>query len=85
MATTINYGDTVTIAANAPKHYRPGVMGSACGFRTVASERESMAVAEPVGTPLWLVEFSDGTAMEVPTRYLVRAEKPTEKGTGPAE
>jgi hypothetical protein len=74
MTTTISYGDTVRIAADAPERYCPDAMGSACGFRVVASEMESKAAGEPVGTLLWLVEFSDGSAREVPAHYLTRIE-----------
>ena len=72
MTTTIGYGDSVRIVEEAPTMYCPGAMGSACGFRIVSSERESAAASEPVGTQLWLVEFSDGTSFEVPLQYLAR-------------
>jgi hypothetical protein len=76
MTPTIDYGDDVRIAAEAPERYYPGARASACGFRVVASERESKAAGEPVGTPLWLVEFSDGSAREVPAHYLTRINDP---------
>ena len=74
MTPTIDYGDDVRIVAEAPERYFPGARASACGYRVIASERESNAVEEPVGTILWLVEFSDGIACEVPVQYLTKID-----------
>lgn len=56
MNTTYKYdwGQAVRVVTTAPKDMRPGEAGSVCGIRAMDSVR------------LYLVEFSDGTAVEIP-------------------
>ena len=70
MAEKIDYGDAVEVRLDAPIKYHPGAGGSTCGFRVVRSDYEANAVAEPVGTPLWLVELPNGESFEIPERFL---------------
>ena len=68
----ITWGDTVDTLPDAPAKYKPAARGSACGFRIVESQREAEVAGEPIGTRLWIVEFADGSSLEVPEHYLVR-------------
>lgn len=56
MNTTFKYdwGQAVRVAMTAPKNMQPGDIGSVCGMRAVDGGR------------LYLVEFSDGKAEEIP-------------------
>ncbi len=65
--TELDWGDYVRVVSSAPKEYCPGAGGSVVGFRP----RDVDDVADE-GETLVLVEFADGNAIEVPSRYLVR-------------
>jgi hypothetical protein len=62
----LDWGDSVRVIPSAPKEYFPGAVGSVVGFRP----RDVDGVADE-GETLVLVEFADGNALEVPSRYLV--------------
>lgn len=64
------YGQTVMVRGIAPKTFRPGQTGSLCGERNIESEATAKAFIESLGTVLWLVEFSDGQAEEIPQHWL---------------
>jgi hypothetical protein len=64
-------GDTVRILSNAPELFRPGSGGSICAARKLNSDDLVNGLKESRGTILWLVEFGDGVAMEIPERFLV--------------
>jgi hypothetical protein len=55
MSTTFNYdwGQEVRVVTTAPINTRPGQTGSVCGMRELDGKR------------LYLVEFSDGEAIEI--------------------
>ena len=65
-----DYGDSVTVNNNAPEGYRPQAKGSLCGVRQVETDEQAKAANTSVGTTLWLVEFEDGSSIEVPEEYL---------------
>lgn len=52
------HGQDVAVAETAPKEFRPGAVASVCGMRQLD------------GQNLYLVEFSDGEAVEIPERFL---------------
>ena len=58
---SFTWGNTVRVQANAPSEFRPGEIGEICSI-------SSMPVAET--KRLYLVEFADGLAIEVPGTYL---------------
>lgn len=66
-----DYGNSVTINNNAPERYRPKAKGSLCGFRRVETDEQAEAANTSVGAMLWLVEFEDGSSVEMPEEYLV--------------
>lgn len=53
-----DWGQDVRVAATAPVEKRPGKSGSVCGMRAFNQGR------------LYLVEFSDGDAIEIPEEFL---------------
>lgn len=61
------WGDTVRIKLNATPEQRPGGFASVCGLRQVETEEQARQLGYPVGTTLFLVEYGDGVAMEVPS------------------
>lgn len=65
-----DYGEAIRISAKAPECYSPCAKGSLCGVRHVETESQAKAANVSVGTVLWLVEFGDGSSVEVPEDYL---------------
>ena len=53
-----DWGQTVRVLMSAPKEMRPGEVCSVCGIRESESD------------DLYLVEFSEGNAIEIPEREL---------------
>ena len=70
MSNEIMWGSTVLVLQDAPTQYRPGSRRSVCGFRDV--EPESDMILSHRQTRLYLVEFSDGEATEIPASLLER-------------
>lgn len=56
----LDYGETVLVGPSAPTKYRPGSRASVVGLPT---ETRNLVV----------IEFEDGTSIEVPPETLVRA------------
>lgn len=65
MSTKLDYdwGQTVRVVTTAPQEMRPGEVCSVCGIR------------ELEGETLYLVEFSEGEALEIPECNLENAEE----------
>jgi hypothetical protein len=53
-----DWGEAVRVAGAAENSLRPGQVGSVCGKREVDQN------------PIYLVEFSDGSAIEIPEIFL---------------
>lgn len=60
MSTNYKYdwGQAVRVVMTAPENMRPGKEGSVCGMRMSGNER------------LYLIEFSDGEALEIPENLI---------------
>ncbi|SMR81924.1 hypothetical protein SAMN04488030_2340 [Aliiroseovarius halocynthiae] len=60
------YGDVVTIAGDP--HNKPALLKqeSICGISSIASEEGSLKFCAPLGSTVYLVEFSNGSTVEVP-------------------
>lgn len=73
------WGDTVRIKSSATPEQRPGVIASVCGLREVETEEQARQFGCPVGTTLYLVEYGDGVAVELPASIveLVEGNEPT--------
>lgn len=65
------WGDTVRVKDEAPQQMRPGSLGSVCGMRVLEDPKAAEHTGWGVGTTLYLVEFSDGEALEIPAEFMV--------------
>jgi hypothetical protein len=70
MSMEITWGDTVLVAQDAPAEFHPGLGGSVCGMRDQPAYLEGLEEESTVSGGLYLVEFSDGEAIEIPEKYL---------------
>lgn len=62
--------ENVAIAENAPAKFRPSQLAWAISGRVVENELQSQAVGYPVGTILYLVEYMDGSSVEMPGEFI---------------
>lgn len=60
------WGDTVRIKEGAPLELRPGALAAVCGMRLAETAELARRFNCQVGATLYLVEFGDGTSVEVP-------------------
>lgn len=70
MSIEITWGDTVLVAHNAPAEFHPRAGGSVCGMRDQPADLEGSEDESATKGRLYLVEFSDGEAIEIPGKYL---------------
>jgi hypothetical protein len=49
---------------------RPGALAAVCGIRAVETVEQARQFDCAIGTILYLVEFGDGTSIEIPDIYL---------------
>ncbi|MBL4540151.1 MAG: hypothetical protein JKP96_15950 [Oceanicaulis sp.] len=68
----ISYGDGVKVLPEAPEQYRPGAVGSVISIVESLTKAFEEKTGVPQGEIAVGVEFSDGTAIELPLRWLVR-------------
>ncbi len=66
----LSWGDTILVRHNAPKRYKPGQIGCICGIRNIESAQVSEAFDQPMQSILYLVEFSNGEALEIPKLFV---------------
>lgn len=64
------WGDTVIVIENAPLCYKPNTHGSVCGIRTIETEETAQQFNSMIGETVYLVEFSNGEALEIPQQFL---------------
>jgi hypothetical protein len=64
------WGDTVRVKHDAPTAMRPGALASVCGSRTAETTDQANHFGCAIGTTLLLVEFSDGSSLELPEALL---------------
>ena len=65
------WGEPVKIIDGSPDKYLEIGQGSVCGIRQIETEVVSKDFNEPIGTVLYLIESSNGEAIEIPEKYLV--------------
>lgn len=56
------HGQDVSVVMTAPANFRPGALGSVCGMRQFE------------GQNLYLLEFSDGEAVEIPENLITASD-----------
>ena len=70
--TKFTWGDSVTIAKNAPPGFHPSEFASICGFYQITSEEGAKAFECNIGDWIYTVEFSDGSDIQIAEPYLVK-------------
>jgi hypothetical protein len=63
-------GENIMIADNAPAQFRPSALAWAISGRVVENELQAKAVGYPINTVLYLVEYMDGSDIEMPVEFL---------------
>lgn len=66
------WGDSVRVAerSGARLDWRPGSVGSVCGFREIETEQQAVSLSSSVGTIIYTVEFEDGASAQIPEQAL---------------
>ena len=68
------WGDTVRVRAGAPVSLRPGALAAVVGIREIETTDQAEQFREAIGTKVYLVEFSDGAAIEISQAWLESVE-----------
>jgi hypothetical protein len=70
--TELNFkrNENIVIAENAPAKFRPSELAWVISERVVENERQAQAIGYPVNTTLYLVEYMDGSDVEMPGEFL---------------
>lgn len=66
-----DWGEAVEVVSSAPQKYLDIQKGSICGIREIDNENAAKDFEEPIGTILYLIEGSNGEAIEIPEKYLI--------------
>jgi hypothetical protein len=66
----MTWGDSVRVRPEAAAEARPGATASVCGIRKVETREQGLEYGVTIGTTLYLIEFDDGTSIEVPEAWL---------------
>jgi hypothetical protein len=69
------WGDTVRIKNHASPGMRPGSLAAVCGMREVETDAQAKQFGCAVGTPLYLIEFGDGSSVEIPETFVELANE----------
>jgi len=69
------WGDSVRVVDGAPVRYRPGSDAEVVGLRTVETDRQAESAGDPVGTRQYVIEFADGSSVELAESWLEPAPK----------
>ncbi len=64
------WGDTVRIKPGAPPVVRPGSLAEVVGIREIETPAQAKQFAATIGSKVYLVEFGDGQALEVPEAWI---------------
>ena len=64
------WGDLVKVESDAPPQLQPDELGSVCSIREVETPDQEVQLGGPIGSRVYLVEFGDGEAMEIPEAWL---------------
>ena len=72
MAKSFKYkhGQTVRVVTSAPVSLKPGTKVAVVGMTTLGQGRKVLNAFYPAGTDVYLIEYADGTSLEVPEAYI---------------
>ena len=70
------WGDSVRVVERAGIRldWRPGSVGSVCGFREIETDQQAASSSFSLGTIVYTVEFEDGKSAQVPEEALELVE-----------
>lgn len=72
------WGDEIYVSQEAPNEFHPGTFGSTgtfgsiCGIREISSLQMAKKFDQKMGSKIYLVEFENGEAIEIPEMYLTK-------------
>jgi hypothetical protein len=75
----LTWGETCVVRHDAPAQFRPNAFCSVVGFTRIRNEAAANRYGDPIGTVICLVEFQDGSSLELPEQELM---KPTSQAEG---
>jgi hypothetical protein len=70
----LTWGEDAKVIESAPQQYHPGEIGSVCGIRLITSSYTAEKFNKEIGTKLYLIEFEDGKAIEIPESFLIKID-----------
>jgi len=65
-----SWGDAVIVKKNALPIYRPREFASICGIDKITTQKEANELNCKNGEWIYIVEYEDGTSIEIPESYL---------------
>ena len=68
--TSPTWGDSVRIKESAAPEMRPRALADVCGMREVETPEQAKQFNCTIGTTIYVVEFGDGTSLEIPAAYI---------------
>jgi hypothetical protein len=68
------WGSPVRVKANADEVFHPGELAEVVGISAVENAAQSAALGASIGTTIYLIEFADGSAIDVPEAWLEAAD-----------
>lgn len=75
MENKFTWGDLIMIIKSAPLSFHPGEFASVCGFYKIISEESAKEFQCKVGDWIYIVEFSDGSDIQIAELYLKKYEE----------
>jgi len=67
------WGDSVRVKAEAPSEMRPGTLAAICAITEIEYEAQAKEYGAPIGSKVYLLEFGDGTSVEIPEAWVEAA------------
>jgi hypothetical protein len=66
----LTWGDTVRVQGGALPSGCPAALGEIVGIREIENLAQADQFSAPIGSKVYLIEFSDGKALEVPESWV---------------
>ena len=70
MTAKVTWGDTVRVKAEAPPTARPNAIAAVVGMREIENPTQAREFSATIGSRLYLIEFGDGEAIEIPEGWI---------------
>lgn len=71
---SLTWGDAVQVKQSAPQQFHPGEIGGVCGIEIIKSTEKAEQFCQKIGSKLYLVEFENGEAIDIPESFLIKIE-----------